>query len=105
MPRELNVPAIASSRIALAVSLILAGAASAQTPQAPPEELQEFVITGTRIQVPNATSTSPILAVTSEELRSGGRTDVTDVLNMLPQMNSNTLGQDLGNRTRSAPCE
>lgn len=98
MPAELKVPAIASSRIALAVSLVLAGVASAAAPEEE-DGIQEMVITGTRIQSPNATSTSPILAVTSEELKSGGRSDITDVLNMLPQMNSNSLGQDLGNRT------
>ncbi len=97
MPAELKVPAIAMSRVALAVSLVLAGVASAAAPDE--EGIQEMVITGTRIQSPNATSTSPILAVTSEELKSGGRSDVTDVLNMLPQINSNSLGQDLGNRT------
>jgi len=100
MPAELKVPAIASSRIALAVSLALAAVATAQAQDAAPEDqIAEMVITGTRIVSPNATSTSPILAVTSEELKSGGRSDVTDVLNMLPQMNSNSLGQDLGNRT------
>ena len=57
MPAELKVPAIASSRIALAVSLVLAGVASVQAAEAPTEdEIAEMVITGTRIASPNATS-------------------------------------------------
>src|SRR5262249_25950307 len=48
---------------------------------------------------PNQTSTSPIVTVTAEDIKSGGRMDITDVLNLLPQVNSNSLGQDLGNKT------
>jgi iron complex outermembrane receptor protein len=96
MSAELKVLARSHARIAFAVSLALAGAAAAQAPE---DEVQEMVITGTRIQSPNATSTSPILSVTSEEIKTGGRQDLTDMLNMLPQINSNSLGQDLGNKT------
>ncbi len=49
--------------------------------------------------MPNQSSTSPILTVTREDIDIGGRMDITDVLNQPPQVNSNSLGQDLGNRT------
>jgi outer membrane receptor protein involved in Fe transport len=98
MTAAANVSAQARSRIALAVSLVISGAAFAQAPQ-DEAGIAEVIVTGTRIVSPNMTSTSPILSVTSEEMRSGGRADVSDMLNMLPQINSNSQGQDLGNRT------
>jgi outer membrane cobalamin receptor len=49
------------------------------------ETLQEVVITGSRIVVPNQTSTSPIQVVTSAEISLGGRADVSDVIMQLPQ--------------------
>jgi outer membrane receptor protein involved in Fe transport len=62
-------------------------------------ELAEVVVTGSRIAAPNMESSSPVLAVTAEDIRVGGRLDLTDMLNLLPQVNSNSLGEDLGNRT------
>lgn len=100
MSLQLKLAAIAAARIASAVSLALAGVTAASAAQSPPEdEIQEMVITGTRIASPNQTSTSPILAIGADEIRSGGRADVTSMLNVLPQLNSNALGQDLGNQT------
>ncbi len=61
--------------------------------------LQEVVVTGSRIAAPNQTSTSPIVTVTTDEIKDSGRVDITDMLNQLPQINSNALGQDLGNKT------
>src|ERR1700722_2583806 len=69
-------------------------AASAQE-AAPP--LQEVIVTGSRIPVPaNISATSPTTVVSSEELRLQGHTDITDVINQLPQ---NTIGSnaDFGN--------
>lgn len=63
------------------------------------EVLEEVIVTGSRIRQPNLTSTSPIQVVTAEEIKQSGRKDITDLLNQLPQINSNSLGQDLGNRT------
>jgi outer membrane cobalamin receptor len=59
----------------------------------------EVIVTGSRIIQPNQVSTSPVQVVTNEDIKVGGKLDVTDVLNDLPQINSNSLGQDLGNRT------
>src|SRR5687768_13515492 len=63
------------------------------------ETITEVVVTGSRIAQPNQVSTSPVQVVTSEDIKVGGKRDITDVLNNLPQINSNSLGQDLGNRT------
>jgi iron complex outermembrane recepter protein len=59
--------------------------------------LQEVVITGSRIPVPaNFTATSPTSVVTSQEIQLQGHTDITDVMNQLPQ---NIIGTnaDFGN--------
>jgi len=61
--------------------------------------LEEVVVTGSRIAAPNQTSTSPIVTITRDDIAAGGRLDLTDMLNQLPQVNSNSLGQDLGNKT------
>ena len=61
--------------------------AQEQPPAAAPEALETIVITGSRIITPNATSTSPIQTVTSEEITLRGATDVGNLLNTLPQVN------------------
>jgi len=74
-----------------------ATAAAAEAQEA--VELQQVVITGTRIATPNATSTSPIQVVTSRDIEISGRTDVSELLYQLPQNFNNSLGQDFSNRT------
>ncbi len=82
--------------VAVAVCALL-GAAS--QPAGAEDALEELVVTGTRIAAPNLKSTSPVVAISSTDLKLGGHTDISDVLNLLPQISSNSLGQDLGNRT------
>jgi iron complex outermembrane recepter protein len=73
--------------------------------QAPPAAaaarpaVEEVVVTGSRIAAPNLESTSPITVVDSKNIQTTGRTDISDVIMMLPQNYDNGLGQDLGNRT------
>lgn len=70
--------------VALAASLpTLAQQAPAADSDA--SAVQEVVVTGSRIAAPNLTSTSPIQVVTGRELQQGGKTDVIDLLNQLPQ--------------------
>jgi iron complex outermembrane recepter protein len=75
--------------------------AQAQTP--PPsggeEAIGEVVVTGSRIASPNQASASPIQVVNAEAIRATGRNDISDMINQLPQISNNDLGQDLGNRT------
>ena len=63
--------------------------------QAEPQ-LEEVVVTGSRIAAPNLTSTSPIQVVTAKEIQAGGKTDIIDVINQLPQFFQNT-GSDFSN--------
>jgi iron complex outermembrane receptor protein len=48
--------------------------------------LQEVVVTGSRIAAPNLEAISPVMAVSSEEIKSTGITRVEDLLNSLPQV-------------------
>ena len=75
--------------------------ARAQNQATPPEPgpVQEVVVTGSRIAAPNQTSGSPIQVVSSQNIADTGRNDISDVLNQLPQIFNNDIGQDLGNRT------
>jgi outer membrane receptor protein involved in Fe transport len=50
------------------------------------DELEEVQVTGTRIQVPGATSANPIESITAEEMRRLGIVNVSDaLLQLLPQ--------------------
>jgi len=68
-------------------------------PPAPAEPLQEIIVTGSRIASPNEVSSSPILAISAQSIKVSGKTDITDLINQLPQIFSNDLGQDLGNNS------
>jgi iron complex outermembrane recepter protein len=87
------------SLAAAAVAGLFSLMASAQEAPAAaaPEPLETIVITGSRIITPNATSTSPIQTVTSEEITLRGATDVGNLLNTLPQVNF-LSAVDLSNR-------
>ena len=63
------------------------------------EPLTEIIVTGSRIAAPNEVSTSPIQVISSQSLQISGKTDITDLINQLPQNFTNDLGQDLGNGT------
>ena len=53
--------------------------------------IQEVVVTGSRLALPNMTSTSPIQVVTDKDIQTSGRNDISDVLNLLPQNFSNSF--------------
>jgi iron complex outermembrane receptor protein len=87
-----------------AAALAVVGAAPvfAQDQPAAADEtanLQEVVVTGSRIAAPNEQSASPIQVLNTQAIQNTGRNDISDVLNQLPQIFNNDLGQDLGNRT------
>jgi iron complex outermembrane recepter protein len=69
-----------------------------QTEASTPAQLQEVIVTGSRIALPNMTSTSPIEVVTEKDIQVGGRNDISDVIMQLPQ-NFNNAFADFNNRT------
>jgi iron complex outermembrane receptor protein len=65
-------------------ALAAAGPAFAQA-SAEAEEVQEVVVTGTRIPSPNLASVSPVTAITAADIKAQGVTRVEDMINSLPQ--------------------
>jgi len=68
-------------------ALAFAAPAMAQTAPAPQEETQldEVVVTGSRIPQTNLVTTSPVTQVTGEDIDISGVTRVEDLVNQLPQ--------------------
>jgi iron complex outermembrane receptor protein len=75
---------LASSMICGAALLGLSATQAAA--QTAPAAVSEIVVTGSRIPTPNLTSVSPVTAVTSQELKLEGTTNVESLLNNLPQV-------------------
>ncbi|HEX3951854.1 MAG TPA: TonB-dependent receptor [Steroidobacteraceae bacterium] len=67
-----------------AVPAVYAQTAPAAAAAAP--EIQEVVVTGSRIQSANLISASPITTVTNVDIQQSGLTRVEDILNNLPQV-------------------
>src|SRR5215470_2660953 len=92
-------------RRALLVAAVssFAGVTTVHAQQAPAnnngEQVADVIVTGSRIAAPNQTSASPIQVVSQEGIQDTGRADMSDILNQLPQIYNNDIGQDLGNRT------
>jgi hypothetical protein len=95
---------LAVRRRSLAAAAAVAGlftvtaAAQEKPASAGAESVETIVITGSRIATPNATSTSPIQTVTSQEITLHGATDVGNLLNTLPQVTF-LSAVDLSNRS------
>ncbi|MGH8318274.1 MAG: TonB-dependent receptor plug domain-containing protein, partial [Steroidobacteraceae bacterium] len=66
-------------------------------------QLQQVVVTGSRIATPNQTSISPVQFVTSQQFSQIGATRIEDVLNRLPQVfadqNSTSINGGTGTET------
>src|ERR1700723_2167078 len=79
-------------RVALGGGTLVAsiGAAQAQTTPAAAAadtaEIQEVIVTGSRIQSANLVSISPVTTVTATEIEQTGATRIEDVLNSLPSV-------------------
>jgi outer membrane receptor protein involved in Fe transport len=82
---------LAAALLSLSILTPVVAAEAPRTPAATAAEeeegeLEEVKITGTRIQVPGATSANPIESITSEEMRRLGFVNVADaLLQLLPQ--------------------
>jgi outer membrane receptor protein involved in Fe transport len=82
-------------------AMLGASLAGAATPAAPNDEpvLEEVIVTGSRLGGTNLQSASPVQVFTAKDVEVSGKTDISDMINMLPQNFNNDMGQDLGNRT------
>ena len=71
-------------RRALLMGTAAASAATMQV-QAADDTIQEIVVTGSRISVPNMQSISPVTAISAEDISATGKVRVEDILNQMPQ--------------------
>jgi outer membrane receptor protein involved in Fe transport len=62
--------------------------------------MEEIVITGSRIAAPNMSSTSPVQVVSDNDIKHLGKTDMSDILNTLPQVFQNSA-TDFSNTSNS----
>ena len=77
-----------SLRSAVRCALFTSAAAAASAPAYAQEEvqnIQEVVVTGSRIAQPNLETTSPVTQVTAEDVLTQGVTKIEDLVNQLPQ--------------------
>jgi len=71
---------------------MISSSASAQTAAPANEEAEAIVVTGSRIQRVDLTSTSPVAVVSAEEFKLTGAVNVEQVINTLPQVLPGTTG-------------
>ncbi|MFO1394377.1 MAG: TonB-dependent receptor [Steroidobacteraceae bacterium] len=86
---------------AVRVALLAAGAASvgaysagayAQDAGATPDEIEQVIVTGSRIPQPNLEGTSPVTVVGAQDIQLEGALQVEDIMNRLPQVFANQGG-------------
>jgi len=84
-------PSLLLTTTVLSSALLLAAVDARAQEQAPPSEpqdtqLDEVVVTGTRLRLPNNTQPNPVVSVTSETIQYSGVTNVTDLLTDFPAL-------------------
>jgi iron complex outermembrane receptor protein len=86
--RRPHVRSVSSVSIRRAVqrALCVGAAAVVGTPAlAQDQTIQEVVVTGSRISIPNMTSISPVTAIGADDIAATGKVRVEDIINQLPQ--------------------
>src|SRR5580692_5216920 len=78
--------ALGGGSLIASIGAVHAQTAPATAANAPSDPLQEVVVTGSRISVPNQTTISPVTFVSAEAIQETGVTRVEDLLNQLPQV-------------------
>ena len=81
---------------AVRIALLAAGAVSASAyssgtfAQSPGEEIEQIVVTGSRIARPEAETTSPMAVIGSEQIALQGTQNIENILNVMPQVVATT---------------
>ena len=83
--------------VGLGASLISLAAIGQQAPAgATGPELQEIIVTGSRISRTDAETPSPVQVLTAEDLKQSGYTTISEVLRNLPANGQGTLSNAFG---------
>lgn len=85
-----------------AAALVMPGAVYAQESGDAAQELEEVMVTGSRIQKANLVSSSPVTQIGAEDIQVGGITRVEDLLNDLPQVAASNSSGDANGATGTA---
>src|ERR1700693_1104767 len=90
MLRQCSIVLIGTGALIAACPALVAAADVQSGPAAevqaePAAALEAVVVTGTRIRAPNLASESPVTAVSDEDIKDQGATNIETVLNELPQ--------------------
>src|SRR5205823_4713267 len=91
---------LALAACATTVAVPLAYGQTAPPPAAPEKSVEEIVITGSRLVVPNLQSISPVSTISSADIEQTGKTRVEDILNSMPQIFA-AQGAQVSNGSRS----
>ena len=83
--KHLRANLLCSASVVASMCLGITTASVAQDDAAAEEEVEEVVVTGSRISRPNVTSSSPITVLESEAFDVLGAVDTIDLVNQLPQ--------------------
>lgn len=88
---------VAASVLAIATAQLWIAPVFAQAASDPSSDTQApaIIVTGSRIQSPDATSISPVSTISGDELQQRGATRIEDLINTLPQAYAD---QGAGNR-------
>jgi len=79
--------AIAGAAAAASTAALAQQATTAASSTAAPKELEEVIVTGTRIQQsPNSVSIAPVASLTADDIAKTGLVRTEDLLNNLPQV-------------------
>ena len=97
--------AVAAASFASAQTAPSAAATATATTEAAPAQVQELVVTGSRIPQPNLTSVSPLTTVTSQDVKLSGQTDILQLLNQLPSAFANQTSQVSNGSTGTAEAD
>src|SRR6202162_6158212 len=90
MLRQCSIVLIGTGALIAACPALVAAAdvqsgPAAAVEAAPAAAIEAVVVTGTRIRAPNLASESPVTAVSDEDIKDQGATNIENVLNELPQ--------------------
>lgn len=102
MKKTLLSNAVKSAISLSAAALIMPTTVLAQESGDAAQELEEVMVTGSRIQKANLVSTSPVTQIGVEDIRIGGITRIEDLLNDLPQVAASNSSGDANGATGTA---
>ena len=84
-PTRLTVRRVLATGFAVTATLLVNATASAQEAAAGADQLEEVVITGSRIARPDLDAPSPVLVISSDQLASQGLRNIADIAAQTPQ--------------------